>query len=165
MKLFALAVFISFGTAVVAPHPVMAQQFSTASTARLISVPVTGSGGGGTFAGTFRLQQFAPNQGQIVANGLISGMMTAANGTTTSVAQTVSVPVQAPTPSCQLVHLDLGPLNLNVLAVQVSVNPIAVDIAPQLGSTALNSLLCSTAGVANNPTDFANTLNQILNSL
>jgi hypothetical protein len=112
MKHLAVAAFVLLGAMLVATQPAMAQT-TPAKTA--ITIPVTGSGGGSTFAGTFQLQQFATSQGQVFANGLLSGIVTAANGTKTSVLQTVSMPVQVGTSTCQILHLDLGPLNLTCL--------------------------------------------------
>src|ERR1043166_7842875 len=110
MKHLAFAALMVLGAAMDAPQSVFAQAVPS-KPASAITVPVTGSGDGGAFAGTFTLQRFAVSQGQVVANGLLSGIVTGANGTTTSVVQTVSLPVQIPDPSCQILHLDLGPLS------------------------------------------------------
>lgn len=164
MKYLASATLVLFSMAFAAA-PVLAQGNSP-KTASAISVPVNGSGGGSTFAGTFKLQQFAVSQGQVVANGLLSGIVTAANGTITSVVQTVSIPVQSIDSTCQILHLDLGPLNLNLLGLQVSLNEIVLDITAQGGAgNLLGNLLCSVANLLNNPAGLANLLNQILGSL
>lgn len=164
MKHVALAALIVFGTALTAT-PALAQS-SPAKAASSITVPVTGAGGGATFAGTFKLQQFAVSQGQLVANGLLSGIVTAANGTTTSVVQSVSIPAQVVDPSCQILHLDLGPLNLNLLGLQVSLNQIVLDITAQSGpGNLLGNLLCSVANLLNNPSGLAGLLNQILGAI
>lgn len=166
MKHLALAAMVLFATAVVA-SPAIAQQTSPAQAASAITVPVTGAGGGSTFAGTFKLQQFAVSQGQVVANGLLTGIVTAANGTTTSVVQTISMPVQVGSNStCQILHLDLGPLSLNLLGLQVNLSEIVLDITAQSGSgNLLGNLLCSVANLLNNPSSLANLLNQILAAL
>jgi len=164
MKHVALAALIAFGTALAAT-PALAQS-SPAKAASSITVPVTGSGGGGTFAGTFKLQQFAVSQGQLVATGLLSGILTAANGTATSVVQSVSIPAQAVDPSCQILHLDLGPLNLDLLGLQVSLNQIVLDITAQSGpGNLLGNLLCSVSNLLNNPSGLATVLNQILGAI
>ncbi|HEX4566501.1 MAG TPA: hypothetical protein VH138_07695, partial [Vicinamibacterales bacterium] len=161
MKSLALATLMFFGT-VLAAAPALAQS-SPAKAASAITIPVTGAGGGSTFAGTFKLQQFALSQGQVVANGLLTGIVTGANGATTSVVQTVSLPVQIPDPSCQILHLDLGPLSLNLLGLQVNLSEIVLNVTAQSGAgNLLGNLLCDVAGLLNNPASLANLLNQIL---
>jgi hypothetical protein len=164
MKRLALATVIFVGAALAAT-PALAQGNSQKTT-NAASVPVAGSGGGGTFAGTLQLQQFAVSQGQVVANGLLSGVLTAANGTTTSVLQTVSLPVAVGTSSCQVLHLDLGPLSLTLLGLQVSLNHIVLDITAQPGAgNLLGNLLCSVANLLDNPASLVSTLNQILTGI
>ena len=166
MKRLALATWIFFGTALAATPALAQTQSNPAQAASSISIPVTGSGGGSTFAGTFKLQQFAVSQGQVVANGLLTGIVTAANGTITSVVQTVSMPVTAGASTCQILHLDLGPLNLNLLGLQVSLNQVVLDINAQSGpGNLLGNLLCSVANLLNNPSGLASLLNQILAAL
>lgn len=165
MNRLALAALIVFGTMMVVSHPVVAQA-PPAPAASTITVPVTGSGGGSTFAGTLKLEQFAASQGGVVANGLLTGILTAADGTVTSVVQTVSLPVQVGTSSCQILHLDLGPLSLNLLGLQVSLNQVVLDISAQPGpGNLLGNLLCDVANLLNNPSGLATLLNQILAAL
>jgi hypothetical protein len=165
MKRLALATSILFIAVLATAAPALAQGNSSKN-ANAITVPVTGAGGGSTFAGTFQLQQFAVSQGQVVANGLISGIVTAANGTTTSVVQSVSIPVQASGSTCQILHLDLGPLSLNLLGLQVNLSEIVLDITAQSGAgNLLGNLLCSVTNLLNNPTGLAGVLNQILGAL
>jgi len=164
MKSLALATLIFFGTALAAA-PALAQS-SPAKAASAITVPVTGAGGGATFAGTFKLQEFAVSQGQVVAHGLLTGIVTGASGATTSIVQTVSLPVQIPDPSCQILHLDLGPLSLNLLGLEVNLSEIVLDITAQGGAgNLLGNLLCDVAGLLNNPSALSNLLNQILGAL
>lgn len=164
MKSLALATLMFLGTALAAT-PALAQG-NSGKTTSAVTVPVTGSGAGGTFAGTLKFEQFAVNQGQVVANGLLSGIFTAANGTTTSIVQTVSLPVQIADPTCQILHLDLGPLSLNILGLQVNLSEVVLDITAQSGpGNLLGNLLCGVANLLNNPTALANLLNQILAAL
>jgi hypothetical protein len=164
MKSLALATLMFFGT-VLAAVPALAQS-NPAKAASAITVPVTGAGGGSTFAGTFKLEQFAVSQGQVVANGLLTGIVTGATGVTTSVVQNVSIPVQIPDPTCQILHLDLGPLSLNLLGLQVNLSEIVLNITAQSGpGNLLGNLLCGVANLLNNPASLATLLNQILAAL
>ena len=165
MNRLALAALMLFGTMLVVSHPVAAQA-PPAPTSSAISIPVTGSGGGGTFAGTLQLTNFAASQGGVVANGLLTGLLTAADGTVTSIVQTVSLPVQVGTSTCQILHLDLGPLNLDLLGLKVSLNKVVLDITAQSGAgNLLGNLLCSVTNLLNNPSGLAKVLNQIIGAL
>ncbi len=164
MKHLALATLILFGTTLAVAAPAYAQPGPPSANA--ITVPVTGAGGGSTFTGTFKLTQFAVSQGQAVANGLLSGVVTGANGTATSIVQSISIPVQATGSTCQILHLDLGPLNLDLLGLQVNLNEIVLNISAQSGNgNLLGNLLCSVAGLLDNPTGLVGTLNRILGAL
>src|SRR5712675_829509 len=78
-------------------------------------IPITGTGTGGTLNGTFTLTGFALQNGQLVANGILAGTLT--NGTVvTSILQTVTASITSTaTSSCTILHLVLGPINLDVL--------------------------------------------------
>lgn len=96
----------------------------------------------------------------------------------TSVLQTVSAPLVIPpasstngaaaaAASCPILHLVIGPINLNLLGLQITTNQIALDISAIPGAgNLLGNLLCDVANLLNSPTqDLANLLNQILGIL
>jgi hypothetical protein len=91
--------------------------------------------------------------------------VTATNGTQTA-SQTVLLPVAAAQGSCQILHLELGPIDLNLLGLVVHVDKIVVDITAQSGpGNLLGNLLCGLANALNggaSATTIANILNQIL---
>ena len=162
MKAFAIATLFFFATALAAPSLASAQTRTSP-----LSIPVTGSGGGAIFNGTFQLQKFATtDQGQLVATGVLSGVVTAANGVSTSVLRTVSLPAAVGDATCQILHLDLGPLKLDLLGLQVDLSRIVLDITAQSGAgNLLGNLLCSVANLLNDPSGLAKLLNQILDIL
>jgi hypothetical protein len=127
-------------------------------------IPVTGSGTAGTLNGTFTLTGFALQDGQLVATGLLSGVVTNGAGATSSILQTVTAAVTSTaTSSCTILHLVLGPINLNVLGLQVTTNQIVLDISAIPGpGNLLGNLLCSIANLLNNPNQ---TLVGLLNNL
>ena len=141
-------------------------------------IPVTGATAtGDTFAGTFTLQRFATDDaGKLVAVGTIAGALTDASGHALgSGFHTVAFPVVVNgggaqtaviTPqavSCPILHLDLGPLSLNLLGLQVNLSRIVLDITAVPGAgNLLGNLLCSVANLLNNPSGLAQLLNQIL---
>ena len=174
MKRIALATLLAFTAAVMTPAAALAQPKKDAASP--LAIPVTGAGSGAVFAGTFQLQRFANKNGQLVASGILTGLVTTATGTT-SVARTVSMPVavnQAPAAAqsfalqgvCDILHLDLGPLDLNVLGLQIDLSRIVLDITAETGAgNLLGNLLCAVTGLLDQPGPLATLLNQILSLL
>jgi len=146
------------------------------SVQNILQIPVAGaSGAGDVFAGTFTLQRFSTNAaGQLVAIGTIAGTVTNAGQVIGSGLQTVEVPVTVNSAantaavagqavSCGILHLDLGPLSLNLLGLQINLSRVVLDITAVPGAgNLLGNLLCSVANLLNNPTGLAQLLNQIL---
>jgi len=164
MKHIVLASLIALAAVALPASPVQAQpgrnQVST------LTVPVTGAGGGATFAGTMQIQRFATRNGQLVATGLLTGIVTPATGAATSIVRTVTVPAAIGETTCQILHLDLGPLNLDLLGLQIDLSRIVLDITAQAGAgNLLGNLLCSVTNLLNNPGGLAALLNQILGIL
>ena len=160
MKRLAIATLLFFTSAVIAPAPAMAQGRAPASP---LSIPVTGTGGGAVFSGVFQLQKFANDQGQVVATGIVTGVVTTAAGVTTSIARTVTLPVTIVDTSCQILHLDLGAISLDVLGLQINLSRVLLDITAQAGAgNLLGNLLCAVANLLNNPNPLARLLNSIL---
>ena len=132
-----------------------------------LTIPVTGAGSGSVFNGTFQLQRFATDpQGQLMATGILSGVVTGATGATTSVMRTISVPAAVTQATCQILHLDLGPLNLNLLGLNVDLSRIVLDITAEAGAgNLLGNLLCAVTNLLNNPSGLARLLNSIIGLL
>lgn len=165
MKRFALATLMFFTAAVVSPTLAMTAEAKAAPSSPL-TIPVTGTGGGAVFTGTFQLQKFATDQGALVATGVLSGVVTTATGVTTSILRTVTMPAAVGDTSCQILHLDLGPLFLDVLGLQIDLSRIVLDITAQAGAgNLLGNLLCAVANLLNDPTGLARLLNSILDIL
>lgn len=137
-----------------------------ADAASNVTVPVAGSGSGATFSGTYQIQKFVVQQGQVYASGILTGTVTTATGVVTSVVQTVTLPVTVGQASCQILHLDIGPISVNLLGLQINLSEIVLDITAQGGSgNLLGNLLCAVANALNNPNQLVNLLNQILAAL
>jgi hypothetical protein len=158
MKRLALATLLFFTSALVLPSVASAQAKSSP-----LNIPITGAGGGAIFSGTFQLQKFATDQGQLVATGLLSGVVTTATGVSTSVVRTISLPAAVGDTSCGILHLDLGPLHLDLLGLQVDLSRVILDITAQSGAgNLLGNLLCGVANLLNNPSGLADLLNRII---
>jgi hypothetical protein len=128
------------------------------------SIPVVGTVvGGGGFSGILNITSFAVQNGQVVAVGTVSGVVTNAAGVVTSALSAFSVPVAIPTATCDILHLDLGPIALDILGLQVNLSRVILDITAQAGAgNLLGNLLCAVAGLLDNPTGLARVLNDIL---
>ena len=112
------------------------------------------------------LQKFATSQGQVFANGVLTGVVTTALGVVTSVVRTVSLPVAIGATTCQILHLDLGPLAIDLLGLQINLNEIVLDITAQAGAgNLLGNLLCAVTNLLNNPSGLVGLLNDILDLL
>jgi len=93
---------------------------------------------------------FTNQNGVLNAVGTVT--TTLANGTTLPV-QAVTLPVNllASTGSCQILDLVLGPLNLNLLGLVVTLNQVHLNITAQSGpGNLLGNLLCAVANLLNN---------------
>jgi hypothetical protein len=142
-----------------------------------LTLPVTGTftdalGGVGQFTGTFNLQRFGVVNGQLSAIGTVTGTLTDSAGTVIgTVLRNLAIPVlsSATQASCQILHLELGPLDLNLLGLQVHLDRIVLDITAVPGAgNLLGNLLCAVANLLNGGgalSTIANLLNQILAAL
>ncbi len=173
-KQFALLALVAVLLGVFVAAPVSAQRPSTGS----LTTPVTGTVAslpGGAFNGTLNITQFAVQNGQLVAIGTLTGTITqTVNNVTTTVGQVtnaaVTLPVTDATGSCPILHLVLGPLDLNLLGLTVHLNQVVLDITAQSGpGNLLGNLLCAVAHLLDNPSGqlsgLVNQLNHILSLL
>jgi hypothetical protein len=156
----AFAVATAFTAAPVSAAP------PTATSA--VSIPISTSNATGSFVGAFTISNFAVQNGQLVAVGTLTGTVTnAITGATTTVSQALTLPVLATTTgTCHILHLELGPLDLNLLGVMVHLDKVVLDITAQSGpGNLLGNLLCAVAHLLDSNAAgnaLANLLNQIL---
>jgi hypothetical protein len=143
-----------------------------AQAANPAQIPVAFTSGAGSFTGVYEVQRFAVRNGALTAVGSLSGTVKNAAG---AIVGTVSLnnlalPVQTVQGSCQILHLELGPLDLNLLGLQVHLDRIVLDITAQSGpGNLLGNLLCDIANLLNRGTtplsQLADLLNQVLSLL
>ena len=138
-----------------------------------LSVPVSGTftdavGGTGTFVGSLSLNRFAVRNGALTAIGTLTGTLTDSLGNIVgNVTQSVALPMAA-SATCDILHLELGPLDLNLLGLMVHLDQVVLDITAQQGGGLLGDLLCSLADLLNGNaalTAIANLLNNVLRIL
>ena len=131
-----------------------------------LALPISGAGSGATFNGTLTLQKFVPSGTGVAAVGMLTGRVTDALGNVTTIAQNVTLPVNIGATTCAILHLDIGPLALDLLGLQVNLSEVILDITAQSGAgNLLGNLLCAVAGLLDNPGGLARVLNDILGIL
>ena len=139
-----------------------------------LTVPVTGEftdalGGVGTFTGTYEIERFTTQGGALVAVTTLTGTAVDSLGNTIgTVNQTATVPLAA-AGTCDILHLTLGPLDLDLLGLVVHLDQVQLDITAEQGpGNLLGNLLCGIAGIldGNAPGNvIARLLNQLLGLL
>jgi hypothetical protein len=119
-------------------------------------VPITGTAHNGKqFTGKFNVSQFVTRGGATYAVGTLTGKI----GNRTVKKSNVAIPASVDTSSlardaatCPVLHLDLGPLNLNLLGLTVHLNQVVLDINAVSGAgNLLGNLLCNVAGLLDQP--------------
>jgi len=162
MKTLATTLFVAFGL-----------MCGTQNVSAAYTVPVTGkTATGAPVIGTFTIKQFKNINNAVNAVGTLTINSPALNRTATSVAIPValsnpsSAAAAADPPSCPILHLVLGPLTLNVLGLQITLNQVILDITAIPGAgNLLGNLLCDIANLLNNPGSLLSTLIADLNLL
>jgi hypothetical protein len=167
-----LAIALSVGMLGILAAPVAAAKPSGSPPA--VSDSVTGTftdalGGTGTFDGTFTLSRFTQQAGELAVVGTLTGTLTDSLGADIgTVSQTLTLPVTA-TATCDILHLELGPLDLDLLGLVVHLDQIVLDIDAQSGpGNLLGNLLCAIAGLLDSNVIgnvLVNLLNQLLSIL
>jgi len=132
-----------------------------------VTIPVTGTTSkGGKFIGSFSIKQFSVVNNQIVAVGTLTGTIQNGIGNVIgTVLKTISLLVHFNGASCDILHLELGPLDLDLLGLQVHLDKIVLDIDADPSGGLLGQLLCAVANLLNagGPlADIVALLNQIL---
>ena len=136
-----------------------------------LTVPVSGTVAGvSSFVGNFDVTRFAVQNGQLVAIGTLTGTLTnLVTNTTQTISRVIAIPVTSTSASCDILHLTLGPLDLNLLGLMVHLDQVVLDITAQPGSgNLLGNLLCAVAGLLDGGGplgQIAGLLNQILGQL
>jgi len=127
---------------------------ATAQTAAVdpTAVPVNGTltDATGAVVGTFDVQNFVSQDGTLQAVGTFAGSVTDSAGNTTQGTEQLALPVDLAqsTGSCQILDLVLGPLDLDLLGLQVHLDTVHLNITAQSGPGELvGNLLCAVAGL------------------
>lgn len=148
------------------------------------------------FKGTFTVQRFAEQDGKLMAIGRLTGTIGDANRDDDDgddggrglrgirannfagasklaqsgrrVNQQIAMPAQVLNATCQILNLQLGPLDLNLLGLRVQLNQVNLDVTAEQGrGKLLGNLLCGVANLLNPPNlgGLVTLLNRILRAL
>lgn len=138
-------------------------------TAAVAQSPVTSAvrgtfGKAGTVRGTFEPARFIVKKHEIYGVGTLHAVLKKGDGTLVGTAtKEVTIPLRnatATAKTCSILHLVLGPLDLNLLGLKVHLDKVVLDITAQSGSgNLLGNLLCAVAGLL----DGSSTLSDLLN--
>jgi len=145
-----------------APRAVAATAFAGG-----VTVPVAGTTSkGGKFSGNFAIKEFKVVGDQIVAVGTLTGTIQNGVGNVIgTVLKTIQMIVNITGASCDILHLELGPLDLDLLGLVVHLNRVVLDIDADPTGGLLGALLCAVANlldVGGPLADIVGLLNQIL---
>lgn len=126
--------------------------------------------------GTFTPEAFSVVDGQLMATGTLD-LVLRGGGKPEYVSEDVTVPVrsingtslaglasatQGPG-ACDILHLELGPLDLDLLGLQIHLDKIVLDIVAQPGpGNLLGNLLCAVAGLLDGPDPIADLLEDLV---
>jgi hypothetical protein len=132
-----------------------------------VSVPVAGkTSKGGKFTGAFNIREFRAVGDRVVAVGTLTGTVANGNGSVVgTVLRTIQMLVTIPSASCDILHLELGPLDLDLLGLEVHLDRIVLDIDANPAGGLLGQLLCAVANlldIGGPLADLVALLNQIL---
>ena len=113
-------------------------------------------GQNGTVRGTFNPKRFFVKEGDVYAEGVLRTTLRRGNGNLVGHAEKeVAIPIRRGDVSsarggeaCQILNLVLGPLDLNLLGLEVHLNRVRLDIVAVPGAGNLpGNLLCAIAGL------------------
>jgi hypothetical protein len=160
---------VSMIVALVVPAAVMAKKPSSGGA---VSAPIeaTGTfadGTTGTFTGTFTPDfASAPTAATTTVTGTLSGTVTnAANEVVGTVTRTITLDVIGGDGGCQILDLVLGPLDLDLLGLEVFLDTVHLNITAQPGpGNLLGNLLCAVAGLLDQNT-LGTALTRLLNQI
>jgi len=165
----ALTALLTAGTGLAAAAP--AHAAPAASATHSVTQIVTGSNAAGdTLTGTLSNLQVVNQNGVATIVGNLTATVTDAAGTVLGSVNNlgISLPVVGGTGTCQILHLELGPLHLNLLGLVVDLNQVVLNVSAQSGpGNLVGNLLCAVAHLldSNGTPGLTNVLGRLLAAL
>jgi len=168
----ALTMILTLLSAAVLPAGTLASTPpAPAPAARQLTLPIVGTVVGGTLTNaTFTPTRFVTQNGNLALQGTLVGTLTnTATGVVTTIVRTITLAVTGVTGTCEILDLQLGPLDLDLLGLVVHLDQINLNITAEAGpGNLLGNLLCAVAGLldAGGPlSSLLGLLNNILRNL
>jgi hypothetical protein len=134
----------------------MAPAAATKAEAQL-STPIDSAAIGGVITGTvedatFTVRSFIQRGGQLFAVGTLTGNLVDAEGNVRRIVRGgIAIPAvlnDVPQAACQILRLDLGPLDLDLLGLRVQLSEVNLLITAEPGpGNLLGNLLCAITGI------------------
>lgn len=144
-----------------AEQPSAAQGAAQATTNPLGNIPIQSTTG--QVLGTLSITNLSVVNGVLVGSGSFTNAATGIITTVTNLP--LSLIGEGPGASCQILHLHIGAVDLNLLGLQVDLAPVDLNISAQPGSgNLLGNLLCAVTHLLDQGGPLAglqNLLNQI----
>ena len=145
------AIVLSLGLLAILAAPVAAAK--PATNGLLQDIPVTGTTALGTFTGALDVTGLDFANGVLTVDGVLNGVVTSAGQTVATITDlafstTATLANGGSAARCDILFLDLGPINLDVLGLVVDLSAVQLDIfaVPGAGNL-LGNLLCAVAGL------------------
>jgi hypothetical protein len=141
-----------------------------------LKAPVTGTAEDGrTVTGTFTPRKFQVVNKELVAKGTLQGTIEGGDKGPRTFHRSVTMPVEdviAGAPSggeavatCDILNLVLGPLDLNVLGLEIHLDTVVLDIVANPAGGLLGDLLCAVANLLDGAGGFGGVIGNLLNQL
>ncbi len=145
-------VAIALLSVVVSAGPCSAQQARSAASNRrpaLRGTFIDESFGQGVFSGTFRIDRFGRDRNAVNAMGRLLGVLAASNGDILGrIDRGLTLPVSVISATCELLQLELGPVDIPLRNVQLHLEKGVLGISNRDATTdGLNQRLCAAANV------------------
>jgi hypothetical protein len=138
-------------------------------------IPVTGTlEDGGTFTGTLSDLQATRVGQQIELSGILSGTATDAAGNVTEIVDQAfavllgadQIDGEQDRRECRILFLELGPIFLDLLGLEVTLDQVVLDITAVPGpGNLLGNLLCAVAGLLDGPGNPLGAITNLLNRI
>ncbi|WP_426511406.1 hypothetical protein ACPPVO_12750 [Dactylosporangium sp. McL0621] len=147
--------------------PAQAQNAVGTLTSTVTGTFTDAQGGAGTFNGTFTPSQFSDAGDHVNATGVLAGQLTDSTGAVQNVSQpqTFAVNDINPAVGCQVLDLNLAPLDLDLLGLVVHLDRVHLNITAVPGAgNLLGNLVCGIAGLLDGVGVFAQ-ISQLLNQI
>ena len=173
LRMAALSALTVFAVSLGAAGTASAQDTAVPMTKK---VTMTGSNKGKDFKGTYTIQRFETRGGELYAVGKLTGKLknrkVSRRNVAIPAALTGSNDASTSQAACDILHLTLGPLDLNLLGLRVQLNQVQLDITAVPGAgNLLGNLLCAITGLLDQNGllgqlgNLANGLNQVAAAL